>query len=147
MSLRGFAHAPTFFFCISQGVYHRRLDQRLCARLRHPRANAWLDFLALHGVSYANWAIRDEDEACSASAPEANTNGGWSDGELTASGRYMKGAMSGQGGGGGSGGCCRLGADCGDCGEDGTGWCHQSSSNCAQCTGSFDPSGSSPGCR
>jgi len=109
--------------------------------------NVWLDFLAFHGVSYANWAISDKNEACSALVPGANTNGGWSDGELTASGRYMKGAISGNGGGGGSGGCCRFGADCGDCGEDGTGWCHQSASNCAQCTGSFDPSGSSPGCR
>merc|ERR1719429_126579 len=110
--------------------------------------NVWLDFLAFHGVSYANWAISDKNEACSALVPGANTNGGWSDGQLTPSGRYMKGAISGQGGGGGgSGGCCRFGADCGDCGEDGTGWCHQSSSNCAQCTGSFDPSGSAPGCR
>merc|ERR1719226_267705 len=45
------------------------------------------------------------------------------------------------------GGCCKFGADCGDCGEDGTGWCHQSASKCAECTGSFDPSGSPPpGC-
>merc|ERR1719188_2363252 len=109
--------------------------------------NVWLDFLAFHGVSYANWAISDKNEACSALVPGASSNGGWSDGELTASGRYMKGAISGQGGGGGSGGCCRFGQDCGDCGDDGTGWCHQSSSNCAQCTGSFDPSGPSPGCR
>jgi len=114
--------------------------------------NVWLDFLAFHGVSYANWAVSDKQEACSALAPGANTNGGWSDGELTASGRFMKGAISGSGGGGGgggggSGGCCRFGADCGDCGEDGTGWCHGSAANCAQCTGTFDPSGPAPGCR
>merc|ERR1719410_1381219 len=104
----------------------------------------WLDFLAYHGVSYANWAINDKQESCSALAPGANTNGGWSDGELSASGRFMKGAISGRGGG--SGGCCRFEADCGDCGLDGTGWCHHSSSNCAQCGGSLDPSGSAPGC-
>merc|ERR1719254_114448 len=107
--------------------------------------NVWLDFLAYHGVSYANWAVSDKNEACSALTPGAPTNGGWSDGQLTASGRYMKGAISGNGGGG-SGGCCRFGADCGDCGEDGTGWCHQSASNCAVCTGTFDPSGSAPSC-
>jgi len=111
----------------------------------------WLDFLAYHGVGYANWAVSDKQEACSALQPGAPTNGGWSDGQLTDSGRYMKGAISGSGGGGGggggSGGCCRFGADCGDCGDDGTGWCHQSAGNCATCTGSFDPSGPSPGCR
>merc|ERR1719270_3101567 len=111
--------------------------------------NVWLDFLAFHGVSYANWAVSDKQEACSALQPGAPTNGGWSDGQLTASGRYMKGAISGNGGGGGgggSGGCCRFGADCGDCGEEGTGWCHQSASNCAECTGSFDSSASAPSC-
>merc|ERR1712084_54563 len=78
----------------------------------------WLSFLALHGISYANWAVSDKQEACSALQPGAPTNGGWSDGQLTDSGRYMKGAISsggGGGGGGGSGGCCRFGADCGDC--------------------------------
>jgi len=105
--------------------------------------NVWLDFLAYHGVSHANWAVSDKNEACSALQPGAPANGGWSDGQLTDSGRYMKGAISG---GVGSGGCCRFGADCGDCGEDGTGWCHGSASNCATCTGSFDPSGSAPSC-
>merc|ERR1719384_250505 len=121
----------------------------------------WLDFLAYHGVSYANWAVSDKQEACSALAPLANTQGGWSDGDLTESGRYMRNTILA---GSGSGpwpvpspvpapvptpvgdGCCRFGADCGDCGNDGTGWCHQSAENCDVCTGNFDPIGFGPNC-
>merc|ERR1719384_1629713 len=121
----------------------------------------WLDFLAYHGVSYANWAVSDKQEACSALAPLANTQGGWSDGDLTESGRYMRNTILA---GSGSGpwpvpspvpapvptpvgdGCCRFGADCGDCGNDGTGWCHMSAENCDVCTGNFDPIGFGPNC-
>jgi len=108
--------------------------------------NEWLGFLAYHGISWANWAISDKSEACSALAQGAPTNGGWSDGQLTQSGRLVRGELSG-GGGGGGGGCCKFGADCGDCGDDGTGWCHESASNCAECTGNFDPGAPGPGCR
>jgi len=106
--------------------------------------NAWLGFLAYHGISYANWAVSDKQEACSALTPGAPTDGGWTDGHLTQSGSYMRGAIRGSDN---TPGCCRFGADCGDCGEDGTGWCHESASNCAQCTGSFDPGASAPSCR
>merc|ERR1719205_51092 len=108
----------------------------------------WLNFFAQHHISDANWAVSDKSEACSAMRPGSSGNGGWSEGQLTDSGRFVRGSIRGDGGGGTpGGGCCRFGADCGDCGEDGTGWCHQSASNCAQCTGSFDPSASAPpGC-
>jgi len=106
--------------------------------------HAWVGFLDYHGISYANWAVSDKQEACSALTPGAPIDGGWTDAHLTQSGRLMRSIISG---GGGSGGCCRFGADCGDCGEDGTGWCHESASNCAECTGSFDPGASAPGCR
>merc|ERR1719413_313548 len=116
-----------------------------------PETDVWLSFLAYHGISYANWAVSDKQEACSALAPGASTSGGWSDGQLTDSGRFMRASIRGQGGPvpappPGSGGCCRFGADCGDCGDDGTGWCHQSAANCDVCTGTFDPSGSAPSC-
>merc|ERR1712084_75825 len=85
----------------------------------------------------------DKNEACAALTPGAGSNGGWSDGQLSASGRFIRCSIRGDGncggGGGGGGGCCRFEADCGDCGDDGTGWCHESASNCAQCTGNFDP--------
>merc|ERR1719221_2062397 len=111
--------------------------------------DVWLGFLAYHGISYANWAVSDKQEACSALAPGASTSGGWSDGQLTDSGRYMRGAIINGHDGAEPGptlGCCMFGADCGDCGEDGTGWCHESASNCEQCTGSFDASAEAPNC-
>merc|ERR1719270_3163151 len=111
--------------------------------------DVWLGFLALHGISYANWAVSDKQEACSALTPGASTNGGWSDGQLTDSGRYMRGAIINGHDAvqpGPTLGCCMFGADCGDCGEDGTGWCHESASNCDTCTGTFDPSAAAPSC-
>merc|ERR1740139_507296 len=113
-----------------------------------PSTNTWLNFFKGHHISDANWAIADKNEACAALTPGASSNGGWSSGELSASGNFIRNSIRGDSGGGGGGGsgCCRFGADCGDCGDDGTGWCHQSASNCATCTGSFDPSGPSPGC-
>merc|ERR1711988_1795886 len=110
---------------------------------------AWLNFFAQNHISDANWAVSDKSEACSALRPGASSNGGWSEGQLTASGRFVRASMRGDSSGPGpgpSGGCCKFGADCGDCGEDGTGWCHESASNCATCTGSFDSSANAPQC-
>jgi len=104
----------------------------------------WLNFMKDNHISWANWAVADKDESASIIRPGASGNGGWADSQLTESGRFIRSVLRGEGG---SGGCCRFGADCGDCGDDGTGWCHQSASNCATCTGSFDPSGPAPGCR
>merc|ERR1719429_375135 len=106
-----------------------------------PETDVWLSFLAYHGISYPNWAVSDKQEACSALVPGASTSGGWSDGQLTDSGRYMRAAiLNGHDPAepGPTMGCCMFGADCGDCGEDGTGWCHESASNCEQCIGTFD---------
>merc|ERR1719464_1795751 len=110
---------------------------------------AWMNFFDQHHISDANWAVSDKSEACSAMLPGASGNGGWSDGELTDSGRYVRGAIRGDGvvvPTPPTGGCCMFGDDCGDCGLDGTGWCHESASNCAECTGSFNPSASAPNC-
>jgi len=104
----------------------------------------WIAFMNQHHISHANWAVSDKVEAASALRPGASANGGWTNGDLTPSGNWIRNVLRG---GGGEGGCCRFGADCGDCGEDGTGWCHQSASNCAVCTGSFDSSASAPSCR
>jgi len=114
-----------------------------------PSSQEWIDFMNQHHISHANWAVSDKVEAASALRPGASTSGGWSDGDLTASGTWIRNVLrSGMAPSpGGSGGCCRFQADCGDCGEDGTGWCHGGASNCATCTGSWDPSGSAPFCR
>jgi endoglucanase len=110
---------------------------------------AWLNFFAQHHISDANWAVSDKSEACSALRPGSSGNGGWSESQLTDSGRFVRASIRGDSTGVGpepSGGCCKFGADCGDCGVDGTGWCHESASNCAQCIGSFDSSTSAPQC-
>jgi len=67
-------------------------------------SDTWLAFLKGHGISYANWAISDKNEACSALTPGATTNGNWPNDVLTASGRYIKAAISGTSSGGGGGG-------------------------------------------
>jgi endoglucanase len=114
---------------------------------------AWLNFFKEHHISDANWAVSDKAEACSALRPDAGGNGGWSEGQLTDSGRFVRASMRSDGnsvgpGPGPSGGCCKWGGgDCGDCGDDGSGWCHQSSSNCAACAGSFDGGAQAPACR
>lgn len=118
-------------------------------QLDFPETNTWLNFFAQNHISDANWAIADKSEACAALQPGASANGGWSESQLTDSGRFMRASIRGEGGGppGGGGGCCRFGADCGDCGDDGTGWCHDSAANCEVCTGSFDSSAPAPACR
>jgi len=50
----------------------------------------WLDFLANNGISWANWALNDKAEACSALTPSAGTTGPWSGSALTASGALVK---------------------------------------------------------
>jgi endoglucanase len=50
----------------------------------------WLDFLALHQISWINWALNDKAEACSALTPSAGTQGPWSSSVLTASGAIVK---------------------------------------------------------
>jgi len=116
-------------------------------------AQQWLDFFGPTMISSANWGVYDKaGEQNAALNAGANSDGGWGMDQLTQSGRWVRDYIRGDGGSpspsppGGSGGCCRFGADCGDCGDDGTGWCHLSADNCAVCTGSFDPSGPSPGC-
>lgn len=49
----------------------------------------WLAFLQDNGISWANWALNNKDEACSALIPSASSQGPWSDTELTASGQLV----------------------------------------------------------
>lgn len=116
-------------------------------------AQAWLNFFERSNISDANWAVSDKSEACSALRPGASGTGGWSAGQLSASGLFVRASIRGEGGDYPTpgppvpgNGCCKWGSDCGDCGLDGTGWCHESASNCAACTGTFDPSATAPQC-
>ncbi|HTF96308.1 MAG TPA: cellulase family glycosylhydrolase [Cellvibrio sp.] len=55
--------------------------------------NAWLSFLKTNGISHANWALNDKAEGSSALTPGASANGGWSSGQLTASGALVRNAI------------------------------------------------------
>merc|ERR1712012_422241 len=117
-------------------------------------AGEWLDWADYHMLSNANWGVYDKaGEENALLVAGASGQGGWSNDQLTVSGRWVRDylrsdspAPSPSPGPSPGEGCCRFGADCGECGEDGTGWCHQSASNCAVCTGSFDSSASAPSC-
>jgi endoglucanase len=110
----------------------------------------WLDFLEQHQISDANWGIYDKaGEQCALLKPGASGNGGWSESQLTESGRFVRASLRASAGSSGSARRRRgsSGGGGGDCGDDGSGWCHQSSSNCATCSGSFDASAPAPTCR
>jgi len=53
-------------------------------------AQTWLDFMAQHGISDANWAISDKDESCSAMRPGACTEGRWPSSSLTEAGMWVR---------------------------------------------------------
>jgi len=53
----------------------------------------WLAFLRDNGISWANWALNDKSEACSAVQPSGGSVGPWRDDQLTPSGRLVKGAI------------------------------------------------------
>merc|ERR1719188_908903 len=53
----------------------------------------WLDFMETHHISDANWAVSDKDEACSALQPGSSGTGGWTAGQLTASGSFVRDSL------------------------------------------------------
>lgn len=55
--------------------------------------DTWMSWIETIGVSWANWSIIDKGETSSALNSGASTNGGWNDGNLTASGKYVKNLM------------------------------------------------------
>lgn len=54
------------------------------------QTQTWLDFLKENKISYANWAIGDKSESCAALTPGASGDGGWSESQLTKSGKFMR---------------------------------------------------------
>jgi len=53
-------------------------------------AGVWLDFLAAHRISDANWAISDKAESCAALEPGSSGLGDWTAAQLTASGAFIR---------------------------------------------------------
>lgn len=58
-----------------------------------PQAQEWIDYLNQRNVSWVNWSLADKAEASAALNPGANPNGGWSDSELSQSGKFVKSIM------------------------------------------------------
>ncbi|HEY9061281.1 MAG TPA: cellulase family glycosylhydrolase [Pseudobacteroides sp.] len=58
-------------------------------------AKTWLDFFASKKISWCNWSLCDKNESSAALAAGASTLGGWTDANLTASGKFVKLNMSG----------------------------------------------------
>lgn len=54
---------------------------------------AWLEFLKTNKISHANWALNDKAEGSSALTPGASPTGGWTSGQLTASGTLVRNAI------------------------------------------------------
>jgi len=50
----------------------------------------WLDFLAEHKLSWANWALNDKAETCSALAPGSSASGPWTNAVISPSGALVK---------------------------------------------------------
>ena len=51
---------------------------------------AWLTLLQQNQISWANWALNDKAEACSALAPGASLTGPWTGAAITSSGALVK---------------------------------------------------------
>lgn len=50
----------------------------------------WFDFLEQEKLGYVNWSIADKVETAAALLPDARADGGWSEAELSASGRFVR---------------------------------------------------------
>lgn len=56
----------------------------------YAETNAWVDFMKKNHLSNANWALDDANEGSAALVPGASATGGWSNWDLTASGRQAR---------------------------------------------------------
>ena len=56
-------------------------------------SDKWLAWAKTNGVSWANWSLSNKSETSAAIASGGSSNGGWSDNQLTASGKYVKGKI------------------------------------------------------
>ena len=61
--------------------------------INEAETKTWLSFLQGQSISWANWALNDKAEACSAVGPAGGSTGPWRDDQLTPSGRLVKSAI------------------------------------------------------
>jgi endoglucanase len=52
-------------------------------------AQKWIDFMNQNNISWANWSLCDKNESSAALISGASPSGGWSQAELTASGKFV----------------------------------------------------------
>lgn len=51
---------------------------------------AWMKFAKKHHLSHLNWSVSDKDETASMFQPSASSDGGWTDKDLTQSGKLVR---------------------------------------------------------
>jgi endoglucanase len=64
--------------------------QKNTQKIDTDEANVWFDYLDKNQIGWVNWSIVDKNEAASALSGGAGTSGNWSDGNLSASGRFIR---------------------------------------------------------
>jgi len=58
--------------------------------LDYNEMNSWFDFMENNNISWCNWSIADKNETSAALIPGANSNGGWTDSNLSESGKFIR---------------------------------------------------------
>jgi endoglucanase len=53
----------------------------------------WLAFIDQHKLSWANWSVADKNETTAALLPGAPGTGGWTDAQISASGKFVRGEL------------------------------------------------------
>ncbi len=72
--------ASEFGMCDASGGGANNFDQ----------ASKWLSLFDQLNISYCNWALADKQETCCVISPGAGANGGWSENNLTESGKWIR---------------------------------------------------------
>lgn len=60
------------------------------AAIDYPETNEWLHFADLHNLSWCNWSVVDIEENTAALESGASPRGGWSDSNLSESGKLVR---------------------------------------------------------
>ncbi len=58
--------------------------------INYEEMETWFTYMENNGISWCNWSIADKQETASALKPGAGRHGGWTDEDLTESGRYIR---------------------------------------------------------
>ena len=59
-------------------------------KLDSTETRKWLEFMDRHKLSWANWSVADKNETTAALLPGAPGTGGWTDAQLSASGKLLR---------------------------------------------------------